>query len=199
MITICSVPFIFLLAQFSLVIIRVCFLTSSDSYQNKRDKNTRYWLSARAKTSHSLRGKCTQIILIEITVDKYQHYDPWPNSHSNIKTQVLLTILFEIFIIVWILRYALRLRSFILDSEIFIVNSKIFIVVLTLNSSTTLRQSYTSFLYYWYCNRSGITKSSYLLFLRNLREASELLTAMIPKLQILMTVVKVWAYHYNPS
>ena len=49
MITICEELLLFLLAQTSLIIISVCSLTSSNSYQKKRDKNTRCWLSARAK------------------------------------------------------------------------------------------------------------------------------------------------------
>lgn len=49
MITICEVLLLFLLEQSSLIIISVCSLTSSNSYQNNRDKNTRCCLSARAK------------------------------------------------------------------------------------------------------------------------------------------------------
>ena len=59
LITICEPFLIFLISTFFTLILE-CLLSSSNSYRSKRDKNTRYWLSARAKTSHSLREKSAQ-------------------------------------------------------------------------------------------------------------------------------------------
>ena len=52
-----------------------------DNYQIKNNKETRdtlYRLSAKAKTSHSLRGKHKQILLIEPSIDEYQDHDKDP-------------------------------------------------------------------------------------------------------------------------
>jgi len=47
----------FISMVFSLTLLECVFLISSNSYQKQKDKNTRCWHSARAKTSPSWRGK----------------------------------------------------------------------------------------------------------------------------------------------
>ena len=178
MLTICEVLFhFFLLTQSSVVIIRVCFLASSNSYQNKRDKSTRCWLSAKVKTFISLRGKPTHILLIEILIVEYQDQDPWPSSHAKIKAHILLTVLFKIFIIVWILRSALTLRSFILDTEIFI-------------AALTLRPSLLP--WHWDLHHSDNTNCSYNESMRLYCTKTEVyFTVPLPSLFSLMTVIEI--------
>ena len=61
-------------------------------HEHKYTRGTGCRLWARAKTSHSLRGKPAQILHLEFPINEYQDQDPWPSSLSKIKTQVLLTI-----------------------------------------------------------------------------------------------------------
>jgi hypothetical protein len=77
MITICEVVFnFFFLAQSSLIIIRVCLLSSSNSYQNKETRTQDVGFLPGPKPLPLGEENPHKILLIEIPIDEYQDHDP---------------------------------------------------------------------------------------------------------------------------